>query len=182
MIFVLIFVIFCAILVPSILYFRRHGFKKITIYLIVANLLFGFVVGLFFVDIPNIRTIETEILFTERNSRGNANNPRLLMFISDNQGNNFWGLWSIHSHYGSRINYTPVRITYLPTTGFVMQIERDFGPPLFIFGIHSDGYRVIYSHEVPLALMFFSLLIGTIVIIFKTSFKDTKPKNKKRKR
>ena len=170
MIFVLVFVIFCAVLIPSILHFKRNGFKKFTVFLILINFLVGAGLGIFFVDILlGSSAVNTEIEFNERNTnRPGRRDSRILMFISDSEGNSYWGLLGFPSQNLYEVNPVAVRIAYLPTTRFVLRVERE--------------YRVIYSHSEAVWILLFAVGIGVLITSFKSKVKDSMNKKKKKRK
>jgi len=190
MIFFLVFAIFFTLLILSILHFKRHNeVKVVTALLIIATFASSIVMCVFFIDIPGGANVtETGIILTDRNSDSHV---RFLMFISDSQGDSYWGLGSIRSVYGSRARYTPVRITYLPSTRFVLQIERYFDSsalaiPVFTqSSANTGGYRVIYSHTTFATINLFVIAVGAAIAYYNMTEKTTphrKAKNKMRRK
>lgn len=105
------------------------------------------------------------------------------MFYSDPDGEKYWGIGGIHQVYDS--DDTPVRITYLPHTRFILKIERDREDSLQeldkMLGFSNPRYRTIYSHHPSFVVLCLIVLFCNLVYIGNEKVPDEEKPYKKKK-
>lgn len=108
------------------------------------------------------KSVITTINIDEANTDSKG---RLLMFVSDAQGNTYWGLDGISRVYSG--TDAMVRITYLPNTKFILGIELYVGdvPQLSLPGIESarSEYLQIYANNDAWSVACIIVLVAALV-------------------
>ncbi|MCL1787481.1 MAG: hypothetical protein FWG38_05805 [Defluviitaleaceae bacterium] len=191
MIFFLIFLLFCAALASGIYYFKRHKFQDLTLLFFALIIIFGATMLWFFMDIPRGSTIvETEISIDRRNSSAGGRAP-LIMRFTDSEGRRYWGLGAFTGMTSFPAQNVPVRIVYLPTSGFVLQVERYFASSLAAFPelaatappsfATSSGYQPMYHYAGAITLFIFCIFLGMIITMLRNMYAESVSKKKPRK-